>query len=57
MFWAAKRKTKRKKNKVYSLLGIFDIHILLIYSEGMKDIHRRLLNEIYNASRGTHITD
>ena len=57
MFWAAKRETKREEDKAYSLLGIFDVHMPLIYGEGMKNAHRRLLNEIHDASRGTHITD
>ena len=34
MSWAAKRETKRKEDKAYSLLGIFDIHMPLIYGEG-----------------------
>ena len=57
MFWAAKRETKREEDKAYSLLGIFDVHMPLIYGEGMKNAHRRLLNEIHDTSRGTHITD
>jgi Heterokaryon incompatibility protein (HET) len=32
--WAAKRKTKRKEDQAYCLLGIFDIFIPLIYGEG-----------------------
>jgi Heterokaryon incompatibility protein (HET) len=32
--WAAKRSTKRKEDQAYSLLGIFDIFIPLIYGEG-----------------------
>jgi Heterokaryon incompatibility protein (HET) len=54
MFWAAKRETKREEDKVYSLLGLFDIHMPLIYGEGVKDARRRLLKEIHEASRGTH---
>ncbi len=42
MSWAEKRKTKREEDKAYSLLGIFDIHMPLIYSEGMKNVFRRL---------------
>src|SRR5947207_2310346 len=57
MFWAAKRETKREEDKAYALLGIFDVHMPLIYGEGMKNARRRLLNEIHDASRGTHITD
>lgn len=36
MSWAAKRGTKREEDKVYSLLGIFDISMPLIYGEGEK---------------------
>ena len=36
MSWAEKRETKRKEDKAYSLLGIFDIHMPLIYGEGRK---------------------
>jgi hypothetical protein len=32
--WAAKRDTKRKEDKAYCLLGIFDVFIPLIYGEG-----------------------
>ncbi|KAI1622733.1 heterokaryon incompatibility [Exophiala viscosa] len=33
MDWAAKRKTTRKEDEAYSLLGIFDIYMPLIYGE------------------------
>jgi hypothetical protein len=34
MLWAETRDTTRKEDKVYSLLGIFDVHMPLIYGEG-----------------------
>ena len=34
MSWAVKRKTTRKEDKAYSLLGIFGIYMPLIYGEG-----------------------
>ena len=34
MSWAAKRKTTRKEDEAYSLLGIFSIYMPLIYGEG-----------------------
>jgi hypothetical protein len=37
MSWAEKRETRREEDKAYSLLGIFDVHILLIYRQGMKN--------------------
>jgi hypothetical protein len=42
MSWAAKRETKREEDAAYSLLGIFDIHIPLIYGEGRKKALVRL---------------
>jgi hypothetical protein len=37
MSWAENRETKREEDKAYSLLGIFNIHMPLIYGEGMKN--------------------
>jgi hypothetical protein len=34
--WADHRETKRQEDKAYSLLGIFDVHMPLIYGEGSK---------------------
>lgn len=36
MSWAAKRKTTRSEDIAYSLLGIFDVNMPLIYGEGEK---------------------
>lgn len=36
MSWAAKRETTRVEDRAYSLLGIFDVNIPLIYGEGGK---------------------
>jgi Heterokaryon incompatibility protein (HET) len=44
--WAANRETKREEDKAYSLLGMFDIHMPLIYGEGRKKAFRRLEEEI-----------
>jgi hypothetical protein len=33
MDWAARRQTTRKEDEAYSLLGIFDIYMPLIYGE------------------------
>ena len=46
MSWAEKRETTREEDKAYSLLGIFDIHLPLIYGEGEENALRRLQNEI-----------
>jgi hypothetical protein len=51
MSWAEKRQTKREEDKFYSLLGIFDIHMPLIYGEGAKNASRRLRDEIDKLSQ------
>ncbi|KAF2731259.1 HET-domain-containing protein [Polyplosphaeria fusca] len=44
--WAAGRKTKRTEDAAYSLLGIFDIHMPLIYGEGKDKAMARLRREM-----------
>lgn len=44
--WANKRETKREEDAAYSLLGIFDIHMPLLYGEGRKKAFARLYREI-----------
>jgi hypothetical protein len=44
--WAKSRQTTRKEDRAYSLLGIFDIHISLIYGEGEEHAFKRLRKEI-----------
>jgi len=51
MSWAAKRETKREEDAAYSLLGIFDIHMPLIYGEGRKKALARLQKEIKDGSK------
>ncbi|RYP52195.1 hypothetical protein DL768_002637 [Monosporascus sp. mg162] len=46
MSWAAKRQTKREEDAAYSLLGIFNIHMPLIYGEGRQKALNRLQKEI-----------
>jgi hypothetical protein len=46
MLWAETRKTTQEEDKAYSLLGIFDICMPLIYGEGVKSAFRRLRGEI-----------
>jgi hypothetical protein len=50
MSWAAKRQTKREEDAAYCLLGIFDIHLPLIYGEGRKKAFRRLYKDIKDAT-------
>jgi hypothetical protein len=51
MSWAENRETMREEDKAYSLLGIFDIHMPLIYGEGTKNAFSRLLEELYKRPR------
>jgi hypothetical protein len=44
--WAEKRETTIEEDKAYSLLGIFDIQLPLIYGEGAKNAFIRLQQEI-----------
>jgi hypothetical protein len=52
MSWAASRETYRQEDKAYSLLGIFDVNMPLIYSEGKDKALQRLREEIDKASKG-----
>jgi len=52
MSWSRKRETTRKEDIAYSLLGIFDINMPLIYGEGREKALRRLREEIDKASKG-----
>jgi hypothetical protein len=47
--WIANRETTIEEDVVYSLLGIFDIHMPLIYGEGAIKALRRLGEEIKNS--------
>ncbi|KAK8060938.1 hypothetical protein PG996_010868 [Apiospora saccharicola] len=46
MSWAAERKTSRPEDIVYCLLGIFDIHMPLLYGEGEQKAFARLHSEL-----------
>ncbi|KAI1189011.1 HET-domain-containing protein [Nemania serpens] len=49
MAWAAERRTTREEDIAYSLLGMFNINMPLLYGEG-KNAFRRLQEEITKAS-------
>lgn len=49
MYWASSRKITRLEDRAYSLLGIFDVNMPMIYGEGMKSF-RRLQEEIMKSS-------
>lgn len=40
MCWAASRQTSRVEDRAYSLLGLFDVVMLLLYGEGRKAFRR-----------------
>ncbi|KAG4430117.1 hypothetical protein IFR05_014401 [Cadophora sp. M221] len=52
MSWTACRETTYEEDKAYSLLGIFDVYMPLIYGEGENRALARLREEIDKASRG-----
>jgi hypothetical protein len=52
MSWMENRETARKEDKAYSLLGIFDVYMPLIYGEGRENAFKRLREEIDKASKG-----
>jgi hypothetical protein len=53
MSWAKHRWTTRKEDEAYSLLGIFNVHIPLIYGEGRDNALARLREVIDKPSKGT----
>jgi hypothetical protein len=50
MSWAEHRNTRRAEDSAYSLLGMFDVHMPLIYGEGRKKAFARLQKEIRASS-------
>ena len=52
MKWMEHRETTRSEDKAYSLLGIFDVMMPLLYGEGEQKAFRRLREEINKAARG-----
>jgi hypothetical protein len=57
--WAHSRQTKREEDEAYSLLGIFDVQMPLIYGEGRHGAKRRLrrvIKEAENEEEGANTT-
>jgi len=50
--WTENRETTRREDKAYSLLGVFDVHMPLIYGEGRDNAFTRLRETIDKASKG-----
>lgn len=55
MSWAAGRKTTRPEDRAYSLMGIFRVHMPVIYGEGEKKAFFRLQLEIIRTSHDQSI--
>jgi predicted RNA-binding Zn-ribbon protein involved in translation (DUF1610 family) len=51
MSWASSRQTTRAEDKAYCLLGIFGIHMPLIYGEGAQEALYRLQSKIARRSK------
>ncbi|KAK4207263.1 heterokaryon incompatibility protein-domain-containing protein [Rhypophila decipiens] len=47
MRWIEKRNTKYEEDKAYSLFGIFDVHIPVLYGEGGQKALKRLRDKIH----------
>jgi hypothetical protein len=56
LLWAENRQNTRKEDKAYSLLGIFDVYMPLIYGEGGDNALIRLREEIDKPSKGERTT-
>jgi hypothetical protein len=56
LLWAENRQTTRKEDKAYSLLGIFNVYMPLIYGEGRDNALMRLREEIDKPSKGERRT-
>jgi hypothetical protein len=50
--WVENRQTTREEDKAYSLFGIFDIQIPLLYGEGRDKAFKRLREEIDKPLKG-----
>ena len=50
MSWAADQQATRSEDIAYSLLGIFDVNMPLLYGEGKLKAFRRLQEEIIKTS-------
>ncbi|KAI1847293.1 hypothetical protein JX265_013981 [Neoarthrinium moseri] len=55
--WVRGRETTHEEDMAYSLLGIFDVHMPLIYGEGREKAQRRLREEARNAVVGKRTND
>ena len=56
MSWADNRETTREEDKAYSLLGIFDVYMPLIYGEGRDHALTRLREKIDKALKSKSLS-
>ena len=49
--WAEKRNTTREEDKAYSLFGIFDVHMPVLYGEGKEKAFKRLQDKFHEDYR------
>ncbi|KAF2839984.1 HET-domain-containing protein, partial [Patellaria atrata CBS 101060] len=54
MSWAERRQTTIEEDEIYSLLGIFNVSLPLIYGEGRENASRRLREEIDKVNKGAN---
>ena len=54
LLWAEKRETTREEDKAYSLLGIFNIQMPVLYGEGRENAFKRLREEINKPLKGKY---
>ncbi|KAH8658829.1 heterokaryon incompatibility protein-domain-containing protein [Tricladium varicosporioides] len=57
MSWAANRETHRQEDRAYSLLGIFDVSMPLIYGEGQHKAFDRLKEELHRRTMKRNLDD
>ncbi|KAI0855788.1 hypothetical protein F4860DRAFT_448425 [Xylaria cubensis] len=57
MAWAETREATKPEDKAYSLLGIFDVQIPLLYGEGEEKALKRLREEINKDQKGSQYED
>ena len=55
MFWAAKRKTSRPEDIAYCLMGLFNVHMPLLYGEGEDKAFQRLQFELFKLAPSTSL--
>ncbi|KAI0645324.1 hypothetical protein C8Q79DRAFT_764738 [Trametes meyenii] len=49
--WASRRQTRREEDETYCLMGLFDIHMPVLYGEGRAKAFHRLQEEILRTIR------